>query len=662
MDQYVLEILDGDRAGEVVSLDGTVLRIGRKPQNDLVLADEKTSGVHAEVVVDGSRYVLRDLGSTNGTLMDGHRITEVVLSDGDMFTVGRINLRFVDKNRAATAGSEASDLQVGRIDASRLQAARSSRSVGLLVLLLVVAGAAGGYMWWSKRPATAGGIGGPRAAGPIKPLVVAGNELAAGVADCEGEQGWQLRFAGVGFTAGGSAHTGTGSLKAERLSGEGVSAEDAATDFAIARSEAFAVSSGRSLGLQAHLKTAAGGRGAVRICFFTESQEDAAGDGAFTFRTGTQLTEAAGYQKVSCAVPVPSGAELAVVELLAVLPTETSVVWFDDIAAVEGGDAEPSRQKIEGAGSMLWTGESLAIASVSPASPITLHGIVPAAVAAELAGLSRAGHACMTDAGATLAHEVDERGATLRVSGVSAMELVFPASSAGGLMVQVGEAGQERFLSVGVDSVHSTRRLLLGEAGNRCLVELESPAEVRGALKGGFYRLALPTNSCRLYLSFRSERDTASRLYRDAQQASDAGRPGEALDVIRRLVETVPHDLEVVSRSLELRASLEDALAARLQRISDDLEEAQFFRTRGGYQRVLSDLQSVREIYFEHNLPDAAAVAALQQGAEASLQTLELERSGPLRARLEAMAKAFDEADKKDLARLVRDYMTNHLK
>src|SRR5580765_2074065 len=93
MAQFVLEILDGDRAGEVVSL-GAALRIGRKPANDLVLADEKTSGVHAEIVPEGDRFVLRDLGSTNGTFLDGRRITEVVLSPGDAFMIGRVHLRF----------------------------------------------------------------------------------------------------------------------------------------------------------------------------------------------------------------------------------------------------------------------------------------------------------------------------------------------------------------------------------------------------------------------------------------------------------------------------------------------------------------------------------------------------------------------------------------
>ena len=100
MAQYVLEILDGDRAGEVLPVPDGALRIGRKPSNDLVLADEKTSGVHAEVVLEGDRHVLRDLGSTNGTFLDGKRVTEVVLTTGDVVTVGRLRVKFREQGDA----------------------------------------------------------------------------------------------------------------------------------------------------------------------------------------------------------------------------------------------------------------------------------------------------------------------------------------------------------------------------------------------------------------------------------------------------------------------------------------------------------------------------------------------------------------------------------
>ena len=141
MAKYVLEILDGDRAGEVLPVADRPLRIGRKPGNDLVLADEKTSGVHAEVVLEGDRHVLRDLGSTNGTFLDGKRVTEIVLTPGDVVTVGRLRVKFRAEGEAATA--DAGDLAVRRLDAGRV--GRRSGSVGLLAGVLVLALGAGGW-------------------------------------------------------------------------------------------------------------------------------------------------------------------------------------------------------------------------------------------------------------------------------------------------------------------------------------------------------------------------------------------------------------------------------------------------------------------------------------------------------------------------------------
>ena len=89
MANYVLEVLDGDRAGEVLPVAERTLRIGRKAGNDLVLPDEKTSGVHCEIAPEGDRLVLKDLGSTNGTFLDGKRVSEIVLTPGDVVTIGR---------------------------------------------------------------------------------------------------------------------------------------------------------------------------------------------------------------------------------------------------------------------------------------------------------------------------------------------------------------------------------------------------------------------------------------------------------------------------------------------------------------------------------------------------------------------------------------------
>jgi len=74
--------------GQRIDVAGTV-RFGRGEENDLVLKDRFVSGRHAEVARSGSGYVLRDLGSTNGTFRNGMRIQgECPLSAGDRIGIG----------------------------------------------------------------------------------------------------------------------------------------------------------------------------------------------------------------------------------------------------------------------------------------------------------------------------------------------------------------------------------------------------------------------------------------------------------------------------------------------------------------------------------------------------------------------------------------------
>ena len=68
--------------------------IGRGAEADLRLADTGVSRAHAEVRLDGGDVRLTDLGSTNGTLVNGRRITTTVLSDGDRIEVGATPLVF----------------------------------------------------------------------------------------------------------------------------------------------------------------------------------------------------------------------------------------------------------------------------------------------------------------------------------------------------------------------------------------------------------------------------------------------------------------------------------------------------------------------------------------------------------------------------------------
>src|SRR5206468_12801287 len=82
------------RDGPNVSLGPDPVLIGRDPQNDLVLDDRRVSRKHAEIRLRLGRYTLYDLQSTNGTYVNGRRVAEVVLADGDRLSIGGVELQF----------------------------------------------------------------------------------------------------------------------------------------------------------------------------------------------------------------------------------------------------------------------------------------------------------------------------------------------------------------------------------------------------------------------------------------------------------------------------------------------------------------------------------------------------------------------------------------
>lgn len=83
-----------DVAGENrrVPLGAGTISIGRGAENDLVLDDRRVSRRHAEVRLRLGRHTLYDLSSTNGTFVNGKRVTEVALSEGDQITLGAATL------------------------------------------------------------------------------------------------------------------------------------------------------------------------------------------------------------------------------------------------------------------------------------------------------------------------------------------------------------------------------------------------------------------------------------------------------------------------------------------------------------------------------------------------------------------------------------------
>ena len=80
--------------GRRIALEPPGISIGRRSDNDLVLEGERVSRHHARIAASDGRWYVADLGSMNGTLVNGVPVREQHLHDGDEISVGETVLRF----------------------------------------------------------------------------------------------------------------------------------------------------------------------------------------------------------------------------------------------------------------------------------------------------------------------------------------------------------------------------------------------------------------------------------------------------------------------------------------------------------------------------------------------------------------------------------------
>lgn len=91
---FRLTVLAGPEEGRDFSFDRIEITIGRTMENDVVLPDPGISRQHLSIRDKGGAYILKDLGSSNGTLLNGRKVLEEVLKSGDVITIGGAKVRF----------------------------------------------------------------------------------------------------------------------------------------------------------------------------------------------------------------------------------------------------------------------------------------------------------------------------------------------------------------------------------------------------------------------------------------------------------------------------------------------------------------------------------------------------------------------------------------
>src|SRR5688572_21321221 len=105
----------------ILSMDGLVLKeipltkerttLGRKPHNDIQIDNLAVSGEHAVIVTILNDSFLEDLGSTNGTVVNGNPVKKHFLQNIDVIELGKYKLKFIGEAAPAGAGAEKADFE-----------------------------------------------------------------------------------------------------------------------------------------------------------------------------------------------------------------------------------------------------------------------------------------------------------------------------------------------------------------------------------------------------------------------------------------------------------------------------------------------------------------------------------------------------------------------
>ena len=92
--QGLLVVKRGPNAGSKFLLDKDVTSAGRQPSTDIFLDDITVSRRHVEVLREGGRFLVKDVGSLNGTYVNRERVDVAQLASGDELQIGRFKLVF----------------------------------------------------------------------------------------------------------------------------------------------------------------------------------------------------------------------------------------------------------------------------------------------------------------------------------------------------------------------------------------------------------------------------------------------------------------------------------------------------------------------------------------------------------------------------------------
>ncbi|MFL5349625.1 MAG: sigma 54-interacting transcriptional regulator [Hyalangium sp.] len=122
--EWTVEVASGPDKGKKLTTQDSLVRVGSDPASDLVLTDPTVSRRHLEIERTARGLLLRDLGSRNGTYLDGRQVLQVVLQSGDKVQLGKTKLNIKPDTRTTEvevpSGADSFGTLVGASERMRL--------------------------------------------------------------------------------------------------------------------------------------------------------------------------------------------------------------------------------------------------------------------------------------------------------------------------------------------------------------------------------------------------------------------------------------------------------------------------------------------------------------------------------------------------------------
>ena len=138
--RFRLRVVDGPGAGQTFESTGERTSIGSHPLNDVLLDERTVSRFHCELLVDEKGVWAKDLGSRNGTVLDGVLVKEAAVRNGSLLGLGRVGLRFElsgEKTRLQLSEHPRFGSLVGSSVAARMSFALMERAAASDVTVLL---------------------------------------------------------------------------------------------------------------------------------------------------------------------------------------------------------------------------------------------------------------------------------------------------------------------------------------------------------------------------------------------------------------------------------------------------------------------------------------------------------------------------------------------